>query len=91
MEELSTSESFKLNKVDLIKIAKFLLYVTLGAILTGVSQVYLNIDWSIHFGGNVYDFSPIITVLISTAIRALKSFVTNYGLRNGFGTGKKPE
>ncbi len=63
------SATFRLNKEDLIKIAKGLLIATVGAVLTYLTDLIPKIDWGA--------FTPLVTAGFSVFANMVRKLVNN--------------
>jgi len=74
----NNSVKYQLNKTDLWKIFRGFLVVLGGAILTYLSTIYLNIDYSFTANGKVIDLAPLMVPVLGSLIEIGRRWITNY-------------
>lgn len=72
------SPKYVLNATDAWKIVRGALVTALGAFITYVSQIYLNVDYSATIYGHVVNFAPLAIVVIGALIETGRRFVAGY-------------
>jgi hypothetical protein len=75
---MNTSEKYALNLTDLWKITRGALIVLGGALVTYISSIYMNVNYTVHLHGLIVDTSPIATVFIGSLLEAGRRYLTNY-------------
>lgn len=74
----NTSEKYKLNKVDIYKILRGASITLLGAVITYIGSIYLNVDYTVTISDKAVDLSPIAIAVIGALLEAGRRAVTNF-------------
>lgn len=74
----NTSPKYKLNFVDLYKIVRGAGVTLVGALLTYIAGVYMNVDYTVVLNGHAVDLTGIAVVGIGALIEAGRRWFTDH-------------
>lgn len=85
-----SSKRFSLDAHDWKKIAKGTLIAAAGSALTFAGPALLGLTYAIDVGGRPVDLTPIVIVIVSSAINAAQKWLQDHADRDGAGTDSEP-
>lgn len=77
----NTSKRLQLNSTDLRKTGRGLLVTLIGAALTYVGSIYLQIDYTASISGTEVNLTPIAVAVIGAALELGRRWLTDYSAR----------
>lgn len=69
------SEKYSLNKTDMMKVGKGALIATGGALLTYLTAVVGDIDFTLNYQSTALNLTPFVAALLSVLINAASKFL----------------
>lgn len=74
----NTSSKYSLNKTDLYKVLRGGLVTVAGTALAYFASIYMQIDWTVHYGSLVLNLNAFLIPLFGALIELARRFLSEY-------------